>query len=204
MSETFLTLAVKTDQYPTLYGPKPQPLGASDKKTLYDSPPAQLTRQNLAALPSIHSLTGPFLPLETWKTKTTAFGKPGSSPQPEVQKFIPQPPTSDQSFIIKIRAESILEPIWQERCVSNHPFPSHPPKPCLIVHLGKGAHVPSSLLSLTLFACSLHSSETFSFSFHPITNANSQPKMKEVNYRSPNINHSTGHTIPQQGRRLIA
>lgn len=32
LSETFLTLAVKTDRYPTLFGSKPQTSGVSDKK----------------------------------------------------------------------------------------------------------------------------------------------------------------------------
>lgn len=66
------------------------------KSPLWQSSP--LANQTEPGCTAFYSLPSPFLPSETWKTKTTAFGKPGSSSQPEVQKFILEPPTSDQSL----------------------------------------------------------------------------------------------------------
>ena len=116
---------MKTDQWPTLQGPKSATSCFSDKKPLCDDARAQLTRPGCTIF---HSVAGPFSCLsQTWKITRQLLADLVHLPGQTCRNLCLHLQLLTGPSYAQIWAEGTLEPSWQDTRISKHPFPSYPP-----------------------------------------------------------------------------
>lgn len=186
MSETFLPLAVKTDQYPTLRGSKPQTLDFSDRNSFMTALPLSFPEPGRAVF---YSRWAP----SALETKTTALEGAVHLPSHKC-RIQASTSTSDRPLVVKSGAERTLGPGWRETAFATSPF-SSPSKLCTQERAHTAPH-----------PCMLSAPKRNLFFLFPpaITNAKSQPRMREVSDRSPRVHNPSEPSIPRGGCRLIA